>query len=375
VIAVAVLLASSIYLLLLPSSQVPMAIATTSRSRTVPLLSATTARSVAAQTFTQWQNDLHGGNAHVLQKVETGIRLGWDTYNCTTVHYVAHSECPISPLLGLAVIVPEQYRYPLRMLAEVQTTEGSSAFTSTTIVNTPALELLVLTKASAAASWKISFVTSLYSTTQTPPPLLPAPRTSDGLSAEVTAKVQQEVDSLPGKLAVYWHTWKQSDGPPEGTTFLPGPFTTSYGAVLATEPDGVVGDDLRQEVTYSSQPSIDGAFVFPVGFGEFTSNPTPDGIGYGGSSGLLVCSAIRVSISFTPQRGGAPLFQGKNETNFGPGLAPGFYSEVVDKSVHESCVLTDGHHLSVLGADGDVYAQRGVPRQLGSIDKNHRTTV
>jgi hypothetical protein len=374
-VGAAALLASGISFLLQPSIQLPFAGATTSASRMVPLVSATTARSAAAQIFSLWQNDLHSGTRKLLQQVETGIQLSWDTYNCTTVQYIAHTDCPISPLLGLAVVVPKQYRYPLRMLAEVQTTEDTSAFTSSTIVNTPALELIVLTKATAAASWKISFVTSVYSTTQNPPPFLPAPTTSDGLAVQVTSEVQRGADVLPEKLAVYWHTWKDHDAPPDGTAFLPGPFTTSYGAALAREPDGVVGHDLRQHVTYSSQPSINGAFVFPVGFGEFTTNPTPGGIGYGGNSGVLVCSAIRVSITFTPQMGGSPLFQDKDEISFGPGLAPGYYSEVVNKSVHESCVLTDGHHLSVLGSDGNIYAQRGVPLSLGALNKRHHTTV
>jgi hypothetical protein len=44
----------------------------------------------------------------------------------------------------------------------------------------------------------------------------------------------------------------------------------------------------------------------------------------------------------------------------------------VDKSVHESCVLTDGQHLSALGADGNVYAQRGVPLPLRSLSKGHQ---
>jgi hypothetical protein len=374
VFVVAVILASGISLLLQPLTQVAQASATTSPSRMVPLVSATTARSIATQIFSQWQNDLQSGNPKLLQQVETGIRLDWDTYNCTTV--IAHTDCPISPLLGLAVVVPTQYAYPLRMLAEVQTMEGSSAFTSSTIVNTPALDLMVLTKSTAASSWKISFVTSVYSTNQTPPPFLPAPPTTpDGLAAGVTSKVQRAAEALPGELAVYWQTWKERNAPPDGTEFLPGPFTTAFGAALATEPDGVVGDDLRQYVTYSSEPSIDGVFVFPVGFGEFTSNPTPGGIGYAGSSGVLVCSAIRVSITFTPQPGGSPLFQDNDEISLGPGLAPGYYSEVVDNSVHESCVLTDGQHLSALGADGNVYAQRGVPLPLASLSTPPHSVV
>jgi hypothetical protein len=93
------------------------------------------------------------------------------------------------------------------------------------------------------------------------------------------------------------------------------------------------------------------------------------------AQGVLVCSAIRVSISFTPQQGGSPLFQDNDEISFGPGLAPGYYSEVVDKSVHESCVLTDGQHFSALGADGNVYAQRGVPLPLSSLSKGHQTVA
>lgn len=372
VTAVLMAIATLIWLPIL--GELPASGATTT-SGTRPLVTAQAARSVAIQMFSEWQSGLQSGDARLLEHVETGIQLDWDTYNCTTTTYIAHTESAASPLQGLDVIVPKQYSYPVRVLAEAQTSEDGSDFTNGTSGATPALELIVLTKATASASWKISFVTSVYSTTSQPPPFLPASTTSDGLAGQVTAKVQRDAVALPAKLADYWDTWKERGAQPTDSAFLPGPFTTSLGAALATEPDGVVGNDLRQSVTYSSHPSVDGAFVFPVGFGEFTTNPTPGDIGYGGTSGILVCSAIQVSISFTPQYDGSPLFQDRDETSFGPGLAPGFYSKILDKSVHESCVLTDGDHLSVLGADGNVYAQHGVPAPSGERGTTTKKTV
>jgi hypothetical protein len=325
-----------------------------------PLVNEATARSVITRIFPIWQRDMQIGDADRLRGLEKGIQLSLDTANCTMTKYVLYTPCPPGPMLGVAVIVPAQYSYPVRFLAEVKTSEPTQSMSSSQVVSkSAALELIVLTQASAEAPWLIAFQTSLYSVSQTPPPFLPAPKTSDGLARPVTPRTVRLLTTLPAELASYWQSWKTAGVPPAGTTFVPGPFTTSLGAYLATEPDGTVGDNERQNVIYSSNPAADGAFVFPVGFAEFTSNPTPGGIGYLGSSGMLVCSAIRVGIDFTPEPDGPPLIQDGKEIDFGPGLAPGEYENVLDESVHESCVLTDGQHLSALGADGDVFHQFG----------------
>lgn len=66
-----------------------------------------------------------------------------------------------------------------------------------------------------------------------------------------------------------------------------------------------------------------------------------------------------MSIDLTPDARGPPLIQRKSLVDFGPGLAPGKYSSVLDESVHNSCVLTNGQNLSALGADGAVFSQVG----------------
>lgn len=333
---------------------------TASATGRTSLVDETTASQVLANIFPLWQQYLHDGDVKGLRSIETGIQLDWDLQNCATTSYELHTSCEDSPMMGQAVIVPRQFSYPVRFLAEVQTTEESQAMSpDAPNENTPALELIVLTKASSTAPWRISFETGLYSTTSSPPPFLPAPLSVDGTVPAVSPHVIKSVRSLPTQLADYWQSWKVHGHAPEGSTFVPGPFTTSLGAYLATGPDGVVGPNLRQNVLYSSNPSVDGLFVFPVAFGEFTSNPTPNDTGYSGTSGTLVCSSIRVSIDFTPDAGGPPLVQRKSLVDFGPGLAPGRYSSVLDESVHNSCVLTNGQNLSALGADGDVFSQVG----------------
>jgi hypothetical protein len=324
------------------------------------LIDETTASQVVSHIFPLWQQYLHDGNVEGLRSIEAGIQLDWDLQNCATTSYEFHISCEDSPMMGQAVIVPRQFSYPVRFLAEVQTTEESQAMSpDAPNENTPALELIVLTEASSTAPWRISFETSLYSTTLSPPPFLPPPLSEDGTAPAVSPQLIRSVRSLPAQLAEYWQSWKVHGHAPEDSVFLPGPFTTSLGAYLATEPDGVVAPNLRQNVLYSSNPSLDGLFVFPVGFGEFTSNPTANDAGYGGTFGTLVCSSIRVSIAFTPDAGGPPLVQRKSLVDFGPGLAAGKYSSVLDESVHNSCVLSDGQDLSALGADGNVFSQVG----------------
>jgi hypothetical protein len=324
-----------------------------------PLVSEATARSVVSRIFPLWQHDMHEGDAQALRHIETGIQLELDTSNCTTTAYVLFSRCSASPMLGLVVIVPKQYSYPVRVLAEVQTSQNTENTTTNATQEAPTLDLMVFTKATSTASWLIAFQTAVYSANRSLPPLMSAPKESDGHAPAVTRRIQRATAGLPGKLAEYWRAWKEHGAAPDDTAFLPGPDTTSFGATLASEPDGVVGQNLRHTVTYSSEPSVDGSFVFPIEIGEFTSNPTPGGIGYAGNSGLLVCSAIRVEINLTPTPNGPPLIQDRNEINFGPGLAPGRYSNVLDESAHESCVLTDGHHLSAIGNAGDVFSQIG----------------
>lgn len=326
-----------------------------------PLLSAATAKATVERVFPVWQSDLHQGKVKQLPKFEEGVQLDLDTLSCTL--NIQYTPCGQSPMLGMSVVVPTQYHYPLRFLAEIKTDENTVTMTTSTATsNSAALELIVFTKSKVGAPWLISFETSLYSTTYAPPPFLPAaPNTeSNGLTPAISAPMTHALEVLPAELADYWQAWKTEGGPPQGTKFVPGPFTTSFGSSLATSPDGNIGTDLRQVVQYSSNPSVDGAFVFSVGMGEFTSNPTPGGIGYEGTSGYLVCSPILVSIDLMPDPGGPLLVQDTAEVNFGPGLAPGRYASILDESVHESCVLTDGDgDLSALGADGAVYAQFG----------------
>ena len=271
--------------------------------------------------------------------------------------------------------MPKQYSYPVRVLAEAQTSEDSSDFTNGTSGTTPALELIVLTKATASASWKISLVTSVYSTTSQPPPFLPTSTTSDGLASQVTAKVQRDADALPAKLADYWDTWKERGAQPTDSAFLPGPFTTSLGAALATEPDGVVGNDLRQSVTYSSLHRSMASSYSPSDSANSRPIRRRATLATGGPPAFSSAQRSRSSMQFLLRNSMDPH---SFRIEMRPALVlvfAGFYSKILDKSVHESCVLTDGDHLSVLGADGNVYAQHGVQAPSGERGTTKKTVV
>lgn len=140
-----------------------------------------------------------------LRSIETGIQLDWDLQNCETTSYVLHTSCEDSPMMGQTVIVPRQSSYPVRFLAEVQTTEESQAMSpDAPNENTQALELIVLTEALSTAPWRISFETGLYSTTSSSPPFLPTPLSVDGTVPAVSPHVIRSVMSLPTQLAEYW---------------------------------------------------------------------------------------------------------------------------------------------------------------------------
>jgi len=243
-----------------------------------------------------------------------------------------------------------QRTYPIDFLAEVDTnvyvvdsTGNESAIEG--------LELDILTKASPSDAWQLSFATTFYGNGQetTPLPFDFSGESGGPFTGTTPMSFNPPPTSTPpeppalflASLASYWAHWKTYQGPPVGTIFSDGSFTSGYGEYIDQYPDGSI---------YNGYPTT---FSFSVD----TSQPGWEFSAQGGYP--VECGGIDSTLTATGGSAGA-VVQDPNRSTFGAGLAPGSYASVTYQNLHESCVLAnpDGT-LAVVGDDGQVFSATG----------------
>jgi hypothetical protein len=280
--------------------------------------------------------------------------------NCTYKTYPFYKPCPRQPFLGLSVVVPIEPHYPLYFLAQYKTRDE---FISNPVLETTyyggALDLDVLTKRSPSAPWRLSFSTETSSPTKTPPAFVNVVTMKgvgydDGLDGPVGFIMTGPMAKVPDLFAAYYQAWKDTGAPPPGTDILGGTFTSDMGAQIAAGGEqGAVSGGTRLDAYWKADVATTGVWRFGArltaagNFGE--DNPF-----------LMECFSLEVDNVYTPGPGEGALVQRESQIDYGPGLAPGVYSRIVESTLHNSCAVTNGSEYVAIGyGGGDIYAESG----------------
>ncbi|HMK96594.1 MAG TPA: hypothetical protein VK425_03545 [Acidimicrobiales bacterium] len=167
--------------------------------------------------------------------------------------------------------------------------------------------------------------------------------------------MQVPSDAVPDLLAAYYQTWQDTGAAPAQTPVLSGAFTSTIGEVIASGGgQGAVSDRTRRSAYWKAEVATTGVWTFPVKLSN--AQRLFDAIPY-----LMECFPMEVENIATAGPGEKVLVQRGSQMDFGPGLAPGVYSRVVQWTLHYPCVATDGRRYAVYGygQGGDVYADSG----------------
>lgn len=313
-----------------------------------PVLTHATAEAVLAQLWPKREAALANDDEGAISVIDTGAALARDRSN--VVEALARGDSggrPIPPLslhsvtLGGPITGP--VGYPASFLAEVQprTPPGHE----------PSTFLLVVTKQSGSAPWRVAMEASRGGTLRE-------------LNEELEELGEEELwaprhrGSSPAwtqprgalaALAAYFQHYVEYGGPPAYSPFMPGPWTTETGRYLAEhDPRYVVNrNGIRVQSNYTPDWQ-DGVYTFPAEGLEVT------------------CGTIAVSSVWTPAGPGGFLYQPPSRSNWGAALAPGAYQSIRSSGEHQVClmVLPAQGKIKVFSGehpDGGLSAVSGVP--------------
>jgi hypothetical protein len=326
------------HLIVGPPIKLPSALFTSGAGGASYLVSPSEARIVATAMWNAWQTALYANDTKALtQLAAAGPFLNGTIYNCA----FPSGRCLVSPhkpkLGQLEVVVPKQRAYPLYFMSAVRTTNAIQNSDGISQVE-PWMDLQILTKASRAASWKLSFETGYDAIGGVQPPFPPfdfgvgpyGPLHSDRayngapLISKVTTKglgkaptVVPTNNYLP-LLAAYWQSYKDAGHAPKDSVFLKGGDSSGEGKSLAKTREGSLYNGSRDTYRFAFDPR--------AGTWRFTVE-----VGY-----PLVCGSVFDAATVKPL--GGFLNQNSDEVNYGIPLPPGEYLSVTTVAEHPVCV-------------------------------------
>lgn len=266
-------------------------------------------------------------DAPAIRELETGPAAAADTAVCSR-------GCPASreprPLDELRVFVPRQAEYPAAFLAEVLTTVPGS--------DTPAVERLVFTRASARSLWSVALASRSDGTQHIPDAPQTEPTGFDR-TPPTFAQLPAATD-LPATLAGDERQWALTGAAPQGSLFAPGPYTDAAGRALwqQVQQDARVGN--RDTAAYTTDVDHDGVWTFA------TSVVNPGGLSRLGWS--ITCGTVHYRID--TESAGAPVIQPPDRSRFGVLLSPGSYSRVSVTGVQQVCIEEQPRFASLVVA-------------------------
>ncbi|MGN6872327.1 MAG: hypothetical protein ACTHMY_28390 [Solirubrobacteraceae bacterium] len=279
-------------------------------------------------------------NGPMLSRLETGAARAWDVAEANEdLDAGVRSMHVVRPILNSQVEVPYQTSFPACFLALVSSTPFPR---NGTAPGTPVIDVLVFSRASASAPWRVALHTDFTGTPfadetilrdGTPDPLHP------GYVAHPQASSWFPASSVYPALAAYWQHWKNDGAPPPATPFQQGTFTSGEGEYLASPLQDRVDPSTGARIheTFHAQPSADGRFEFAVRDGWD-----------------VTCSAVRGDVLITPALPGATVRQ-TNAYDWGYGLPIGSYQAIRNTTIRQSCAIvepTASGGSGVLGLEG-----------------------
>ena len=279
------------------------------------LITPSQANAVATAMWQRWETALITSDTRALsQLVSPGALLSAEVEECAVASARCVFETAPRPIRGLNMVVPLQPRYPIRFLAEVETTETVNE-SDGLVGQQPWVELQILTKASSHASWKLSFDSGYDSSSGGRPPYLPFAETPAGPALPGGGQDQYNLPPqrpppiatsqfLP-VYAAYLQSYKDTGHAPAHSLILPDGGANGAGEQLASARQGSVYLGYRRNYQLTADPGA-GEWEFAVS-----------------GSAQMICGSIRDTETDSPLQG--LLYQNPAENNWGPPLPTGNY--------------------------------------------------
>ncbi len=250
----------------------------------------------------------------------------------------------------LQVLVPWTPQLPASFLAEVKTTVYGT--TSDFPPDTAYTEILVFSRQNQRSPWTVMLRTG--HTNANFDDITPFPQGDEVFDSAAPIPGWISPKDVPGRLAAYW-TYCYQHGPSPTTPFVQGYWTTQRCPTLQSNRLAAQNDGVRTGGNYYADLSRDGFWEFNV---------------YGGWD--FACFTVRLDQHLTPVTG--LLFQNASHNNYGGWLAPGKYSEIATRWLHQSCALipptpagtTQFPGIGIVGGEGGIVAVTGTPSTTAS---------
>jgi hypothetical protein len=256
-----------------------------------------------------------------LAEFESGPALESDEGTCG-----CNSRTPRGPIRDEVVFVPRQATYPATFLAEVSTTLAGSAYA----------QYLVLSKVSPASTWTVVADPGDSAAPLDRP-------TTDAAGYDIAPTPAAATRAFPASLAAYWQTWVDTGHRPASSPFADGPWTTSHGAKLASQPQG----------SLVSANGLDGRYIYQ-------STPADPTWAFGTAGGGITCGVLRAQTLWNGP-GGAAIYQPPDQTNWGPTVAPGTYHGEAETSIVQPCFIQHSNGpVTITSGDLDADTEQGI---------------
>jgi hypothetical protein len=258
------------------------------------------ANSVARRLWTDVILARHDRDPGALAIVESGAPLAVDAPQCM-------AGCPppyLYNLTAVVVSVPRQSSWPAQFLATASYTENCNTGYS------PCDNTFVAVQPTKGAPWTISLFVS-YSG----PPLAPF---LEAGGYDAPPRGGRPISTLTLAYAKYLQAIKTTGAPPASTILQSGAFTTGLVKQLYLSPSMAAAGGYSDSITY--KPGAAPAYRFET------------------SLGPLACGTVDWTDTDTALPGKV-LVQPLDRASWGPTLAPGTYTRIVDRGVHMNCYV------------------------------------
>lgn len=257
-----------------------------------------------------------------LARIERGAALegdvAWVDCGCELT-----TPAPLNP--PRLFTAAQQSSYPATFLAEVQVDRSGYV---------PELTDLVFRRAGPRAPWLIVFSTT-YKWGQYP--LL---STADDFSSPPSpSSLLAYEETLPGALAQYWQTWKDTGRAPQVTPFINAGYLLSHGTGIANAQDYWHAHANIETTDYYSGVGTDGSYAFATNYG------------------IVLCTTVRWTSTIRATSTQSSIYQPLSRDEVAPQVPPGNYRWVRQLGLRESCFWAAPRTLpSVLGERGGIYS-------------------
>jgi hypothetical protein len=309
-------------------AQLPKALSAAPRGRTVA--TPAEAKLVLKTAWTTREHALVNCNLALLDRLDTGSAKIGDRSR-TRCNCLARADQLYS---DSRIFLPRQTTYPAYFLAQARTkTLSGNSWT----------EIMVFTRASATAPWRLNLATGFAAVKGQVAALGQPVVNADGYAQLPDRTARAVAATQAPTLAAYYQAAKNTGEVP-ANPFQPSPWTTTtVTAIAAHRQDTVQTNGLRGHFRYTATGKDP---VFSVLSGDQT----------------LTCTVIRISSSYTGQAGQYPQ-QSADRRNWGPDLAPGTYQSITFADVAQTCFLAPvtGPALVLGGSPAAEGTVSGVP--------------